>query len=465
MHDPQKPTVLITGSGPHLGQITQMAAHADPNFQVWIGEKGTPINWATAGGSRLIASASELGSNLVVIGGSTAADNSFAFPPVPNIWAVPGTPHQIHHPSVFADLIPMDFSGQFVTCGYPGSGNGIVQSLLESIVATTPQRESMNPIAAVIAAYVADYRQKLDSVFSSEKSTLALEFPPQWATYMDVNASVRLHTQGNRSAIFGLPIRNYVCERVHKSHEPFGTKISSMIHGGANCILTVRNPLNTLVSIANKVAAGGIDLLGTEWLFRMVARGLVSYYRSFAQALENNHIHCIRYEEVQTRFEHISEFLGALCNVELSSEEIGTLKDRLLNKPVSLPGHLWQPEIAEKWRLYLSEYHLGLLWEEGIDDIFKMLGYESVRPIDAVQYPRSLKISPYEPPILPDMLLHCTEKNTTAVLDKLSQLCGSVHHEFDSDFFVIATNPNLLESVNSFILESDFTNLVRAGRI
>lgn len=460
----KKPSIVITGEGPHLGQIAELASCVDPEFRGWVGGGGISKNWLWACGNRGVNSSLELDSNVAVIGGSTNENNGFIFPPQKNIWHIPQTTKRVYHPSIFADLIPLDLSGKVVACGYPGSGNGIVQTLLESIIAKAAQKEKPSPVVTLIAAYVADYRQKLDSTLSSLNSTLVFDALPQWATYMDVDASVRLYSQGNSSAIFGLPIRNYVCERVHKSHEPFGTKISSMILGGAECILTVRNPLNTIVSIANKVAADGIDLLGIEWLFRMVARGLISYYRSFFPALENNQIHCIRYEEVQTHFERISEFLGSLCNVELLVEEIGTLKDRLLSKPVSLPGHLWQPEIAEKWRLYLSGYHLGILWEEGIDDIFGMLGYESVKPNQAVKHPSTLKISPYEP-VLPGLLLHCAEKNTTAVLDELSRLCGCVHHEFDSVFFVIATSPNILESVNSFMSESDFTNLVRAGRI
>jgi hypothetical protein len=177
------------------------------------------------------------------------------------------------------------------------------------------------------------------------------------------------------STLFGLPLRNFLFERIHKTHEMCGDKILRMcLTSDAKCVLTVRNPLDTIVSIANK-SKKLVALLDTEWLLRAVARGLIAYYRSFSDAFPTGLVHVVRYEDLLVHFEKATKGLASLIGAVLTHDEIAALKSRLWNAPVAMPGHLWKPG-QDKWKEYLTPRSLAILREEGIGGLMERLGYD-----------------------------------------------------------------------------------------
>ncbi|MFA5166919.1 MAG: hypothetical protein WC530_00150 [Candidatus Omnitrophota bacterium] len=441
-----------------------MADRASPNRLIWTGSSGTPSEWATAVGGRTVSSVADIDPDAIVVGGETGTDGNFSYPPNQNTWCIPKSPYRIHHPIVFSDLIPLDLSGHFVTCGYPGSGNGIVQTILEAILATDATRRPTDGTTALVAAYAAHYWQQMDVLMGQFGSTLNAT-ARQTATHGETTVSVVWSRAKDRYALFGLPIRNYLYERVHKSHEHFGRKLSMMCNAGAKCLLAIRHPLDTIVSVANKMIGGGIDLLAAEWLFRLVGRGLVQYYRSFLPAIERGHIKPVRFEDCQSSFEQVAEFLASQCDVELIHERITELKRRLLNQSIAPKGHLWQPDKNGKWRQYLGRHHLGILEEEGMSEITNRLGYAMPSLNEASRRPQLLSV--LEPGsavrFRAGLLLHCCA-NAHDNLDEFCRL-GLVHGNLGEGLFFMSNDPNAWEFFESFIQKSEFVKLVNAGII
>lgn len=461
MHDAKIKQVLITGAGPHLGQIAQMADHKCINRVVCQSDPGIPSDWAAAHGIGTVTSDEKLNADAIVIGGRTAEDGSFSFTTDDESWFISSSQHRIRHPIVLADLVPLDYSAHIVACGYPGSGNGIVQAIIENIIAASPWLAA-DRTTSLISAYAADYWHRLDVLLTEFATTIGSAAPTRWATYLETTASAVWDHGNDWTGLFGLPIRNYLCERVHKTHEPFGRKLSTMVGGGAKCVLCVRNPLDTIVSVANKVALRGADLLGTEWLLRMVGRGLVQYYQSFRAAFNERRMTVVAYEDCQARFEQVAQTLAQLCDVELNSRRVADLKRSLLNKPVGAEFHLWRPEQSNKWLRFLSDRHLQVLKEEGINEVLDLFGY----PIDLKKTGSSqTEVLPILAPHsqFSAFLLHCIDRPQEH-LDDLCRL-GLLRKDMPTEgVFLLSNSSAAIEQFDRYLRQSDLQNLINSGR-
>lgn len=461
MYHPTKPQLLITGSGPHLGQIAQLCDQLHAERFTWIGEAGVPPKWVKALGGQVVQSLDALSPDVIVIGGSTSEKGNFSFPPNPNEWTLKGSNLQINHPVALADRLPLNFTGHYVTCGYPGSGNGLVQAILESLLATIPHAPFRGNMA-LLAAYGADYSRRFDELANLFGKSLNANSASWWATFKENTCSITWsHGSNSSSILFGLPIRNYLYEKVHKTHEPFGAKIKKLLNSGATGILSVRNPFDTVISVANKAATEGVDLLGTEWLLRMVARGLVEYYESCIDVITSQRITIVRYEDCQTQFERVVKLIASQCEIRISKEHVDELKKRLLNRPVAHTSHLWKPDQPEKWRQYLGAQQLNLLLEEGVGEIADMLQYPTPRLKDACTYPDQIS-KHFLSPVAPHRLLLSCIADPVNQLDKLAPLNVS-YYQADKELYFVSNAPETLQHFETFIKETDFLHLVRAG--
>lgn len=465
MSEITKPKIMLTGSGPHIGQLAQMADHVSPDRLVWTGDSGTPPDSANVAGGRAVSSVEDIDPDVIIIGGETGEDGNFAFPPNKNTWFIPGSHHRVHHPCVFSDMIPLDFSGRFVACGYPGSGNGLLQAIIRVILSCDVNQRPFDEVASYIPAYEAHFSNQVSallSLFGAKLGTSSHDI----ASYKESTVAVTWIHNKNVSTLFGLPTRNYIFERVHGTHEPFGKKILMMGDAGAKCVLAVRNPLNTIVSVANKSDELGFDLLGTDWLFRLVGRGLIHYYRSFIPAIQKGQVIPIRYEDLQISFEQVAGLLASKCGIGLTNSQINEMKSRLLNK--KLPGHdshMWQPDQTDKWRQYLGSRHFGILAEEGMSDIMDRLGYSTSFLEKKNFQPQKIMTKNATPTSAGEatFLLYCIENSQ----ENLNELCrlGVVHRDFDKEMFLISDNPGALGIFESFVHETDFMRLINSGSV
>lgn len=459
--------VGITGSGPHFGQLAQMARHASPDPFVWTGEGGTTPDWAAAAvGFRKISEPMDISKTAKVFGGYTGIDGNFSYPLNESIRPIGATHHIVRHPAAMADVMRMDYSGRFVACGFPGSGNGIVQAMLEAIQSINPNPPAHEGAIALAAAYAAGYWQLVDAELGKFDSILGAASHPA-ATYRESTASVSWDvSDDNRSTLLGLPMRNHLWEVIHKTHEPFGSKLRAMVCGGANCVLTVRNPLDTLVSIANKMAGGGVDLLGTDWLYRLVACGLTNYYKSFLPAIDNKEIQVVTYEECQGSFERVAQLLASKFGFELADQEICNLKERLLNKLLFVfqgdSRHLWRPDQTEKWRSYLENRHFEIAEQEGLYEILEEFGYsKTINDLSTKSPKESMAVHPTRS-VGGGFFAHCIE-NSPENFGELRRL-GLVTSDVGDKLIFMSNNSDVSKLFDSYLQEADLMALVRAGR-
>jgi hypothetical protein len=272
----------------------------------------------------------------------------------------------------------LDLSGTIICCGYWGSGNGIAAAMLEQLLPDPP------PAANAMMGILRDTAAMRTTALIEDTTRLAAEYGYNRcgiATFQDSTASLSVYSDNEDGEdhtvdIFGIPIANAFHEHVFKTHEACGPHIKTLVSHGARVVLAVRHPLDILVSMANKSAGGGIDLLRSKALLRQILTQLKNYFLSF-DALPADQVFHSRYESVITDFtaaaRDITRFVSHARSEALDETRI---RPELLDMDLSLPGHRWKPG-AGKWRRYLTEDIIGLIEDEGILDLVVHLGYES----------------------------------------------------------------------------------------
>lgn len=307
---------------------------------------------------------------LLLIGGRTRRDGRFDHAGGRVRHRLPSATACGYHPIVLADVLDANLSGNVVACGYPGTGNGIVQAGLEAIIAGRPSRRDAG--TATLSAFAADYRRLADEVLGGLDLALDAE-RHEIATYQDGLASAGWSSSDERSVLFGLPLRNHLCEIVHKTHGPYSAYMARLVRQGARCVLVVRNPLDTVVSLARKAGAV-LDLFQSEWHLRLLATGLTAYYESFREAVASGAVQTVRYEDCAADFSGVLQRVARLCDVDLEQDGADRVALALWDRPVSGPGHLWMPGVG-KWKDYLGRSQLSLLLDAGIGEAMAQLNY------------------------------------------------------------------------------------------
>lgn len=274
---------------------------------------------------------------------------------------------------------PLDLSGTILCCGYWGSGNGIAAAMLERLLPDPPP--PANPVMGILR----DVAASRTTALIEETARLSPEYGYNRfgiATFQDSTASLSLYSdvedgedaEEQTIDLFGIPIANALHEHVFKTHEACGPHIKNLVAHGAHVVLAVRHPLDILVSIANKGAGGGVDLLDDKPLLRRVAAQMRSYFRSFDD-IPSDRIFYSRYEDIIADFsdatQALTRFAARARSEALDSSRIGP---ELLDMDLSLPGHRWKPG-AGKWQRYLTSGIVDIIRDEGIPELATHLGY------------------------------------------------------------------------------------------
>jgi hypothetical protein len=457
----QKKIPVIVGYGGHIGQISNLIKRYS---EAWLWDKNKIWSDGDMHSMKLkrLSEDNQIPNNSILIGGDTNILGQFIFPPENSHVPLLNYP-KICHPVTISDLVSISSIGKYVACGYPGSGNGIIQGLLEEIIKYSKVKQELDEYSRHTSSFASNYSQMLAERISNLRFASQLKNPPAWATYMDIYGSVRLDFQNERSVVYGLPIRNYLYETIHKTHEPFNEKISKLTSNGSKCLLIYRNPMEIITSIANKLAGGGIDLLNDEWLYRLICSGLIAYYKSFSGVVSSGVITAVAYEDVQLDFEGLCSKLANFCDADLSNEVVKNLKKSLLNVNLNMPGHLWQPEVHDKWRSYLTPRHIEVFLEEGVNEILEQFGYKKVYP-NMISGPRvSLDVKKHEK-ALPGLLLHCIKPKESGLIERLCDLTGCFYGQVDPSLSIISTNKSLGNEIKLNIENTDLQTLCISGR-
>lgn len=275
----------------------------------------------------------------------------------------------------------IDLSGTLICAGFQGSGNGITGAILETLTYGLPR-----PVAQAMEIVSACAAQRSTAV-----QTLARAIGRSHgfedtgiASYHRSTATVSFRSESDRAVprrviIFGVPLANALHEELFKTHEACSDFPAALVDHGAQVVLSVRHPLDILVSVANKASNGGVDLLGDRGLLPTFLSGMVAYFRSFGR-IGPERIFRARYEDLFDDFDgavaNLAQFAGMARRQVLDPSRI----DRtILGTSVSAKGHRWRPG-AGKWRQFLHEGHEDAIRRTGVDRLIEDLGYE---PFDA----------------------------------------------------------------------------------
>lgn len=314
------------------------------------------------------AQASDAGdeSAALVIGGGSAKNGSFQFSALSQ---------QGHfHPAVLADLLHYDLSRCFIVGGYPGSGNALLQGMCTHLIGKLPPPNShQQQTTYVLAAFTANYRTQLDVFLTQIGKQLGTE---SQALSVDQNGALVIvwRNQQEQISLFGLPNFGYLYENLHRTHEKYGLRLRRLQQNGAKIIISQRDPLDIIVSMAHKLALVGIDLLGDEWMLGEVAEGVVAYYHSFLPEVTAGHAIFVDYRDCQSNFEGTMLSLADRFSLAYTHEDAVAARQLLLNRPLSSEGHLWRPGVG-KWQEFISARHADLLRERGVFELAQILGY------------------------------------------------------------------------------------------
>lgn len=438
--------VVLDVDGSHIGQIADIL-----KSQMKHEELSHAANHQNQNAATVVR-------DVLVIGGMTGAKGEFCFPN-------PSYRRQFQHldsfhPAVLADLINADLSDRVVVCGFPGSGNGIVQTTVEHLL---PMRQAL-PLHAEthsMSAFVANYMGLIGSLLSEFSGKVGGK-GPSMATWRENVVSATWLIGDDRAHLYGIPSRNYLVETVHKTHEPLEFKVSRMMRQGAKGILILRHPLDIVVSIAKKLSYVGVMLLEEENLFRILVRGIANYYHSgFKFAMEHGML-VVRYEQCIGDYEAFVDRAGQYLGCAINEEFVADLKLRLLGRPVSGAGHLWSPS-AGKHRQYLPSQYVDIAREEGLEKICALLDYdftqrggENHSVVQLQRYPLAVGMGAD----LQSFLMNCN----VSLDDIDTSRSGAIYKaEAANKLLFFSSNSRLVEEFLSFMEHSRFLELVQAG--
>lgn len=284
------------------------------------------------------------------------------------------------------------------------------------------------------------------------------------STYHDGIVFMSWIHQGEVSIMTGLNVRNYLFEHHHRTHEFFSEKIERMCAQNARGVLSVREPLDILVSVSNKVARYGLDVLGSEELFRYFANGIKSYYQSFMPAVADGRYIPIRHEDLLNDFERTIEKLCDVVRVAYSKQDAAKLKEGILYKNIGLEGHLWKPG-AGKWRQYLSQRHLEISEDVWGEELHESLGYAYPAQTEATPT-HAMDVKPLAQnklAYIPAFLAHCGRSLDEAL--RLTERYGELYTYKANELLFISSSRKAADAFSLFLEESDFMNAVAAAHV
>lgn len=295
-------------------------------------------------------------------------------------------------PVFVADHLTLQFPGRVLAAGFPGSGNGVVQAVIERLLP-----EKAEPLATKehIVSFLAGQRhehlhKRLDRSFTDLGRKISGMSHQRFGR---VNWLALGH-QGETLVMYDLCDRAHLLSTIQKTHEILTPRlIERFLQMDYRLIVAMRHPLDTLVSIAAKLCKPpSVVLADLEW-FEKMATALRDYCAAVLDA--NRDVSLIHYErlitEPITAIRETAEAIGREC----SSQRASDVWEQVGFRSLHAPGHLWQPGM-DKWRKYMCRRHVEIAQELGLDTLAAELGYHDLEPTAVGDEP----LSPPPPPEL-----------------------------------------------------------------
>lgn len=352
--------VRIVGDGPHFGQIAEICKGLGLAWEHQAAPKGPD----TAG--------------VLSVGAFLDGSGRYQFCPPDGhpVYGAGGIAWK--HPLCLVNLNNPGNANAVFLCGYPGSGNGIVGAIVEHIFSrtTVPPRVEEKEWMRYLRAFAADYLGKITD-FSQSIASEIKSSGVNFATFHDDFGSVSF-MEGEQYAtavLFNIRLYSYIYENIHKTHEPFSKTTKSHVRNDGRVLLAVRNPLDVLVSIGQKLWSGGVDILNNDASLRSIAKAQKRYYDSYIEGIRSGQVTPVRYEKLFSDWDGCIDLIARTLDVDSNILNDVEMRERLLGKPVSNVGHMWKPG-GGKFKRYLAKRHYGLLDDCGYGDLLRSLDYE-----------------------------------------------------------------------------------------
>jgi hypothetical protein len=302
-------------------------------------------------------------------------------------------------PMFLCDHLRLDYRGRVVAGGFPGSGNGVLQAIMERLMGLAPRLwGGKEHLMGFLSGH---HLQRLTDQLTStlQDAGVAVNFTYPAPLYWN-KLTLQIGTGEEEHAVFAdVPGRPHLQSDIHRTHQVIDQHSVDYYHrSGFEFIVAIRHPLDILVSAAKKIAGSPEPVLRDREWFRDLAAALLRY----CQALEDNRqrLNLMRYEDLLARpvelIHRVAEILQVPCSQEQAVQMWGNVGFKLLHFN---PKHLWKPGEG-KWRKYFDAENLDIVRDLGFADILAAQGYE--RDLDHGQLragesraeaPQSLKLT------------------------------------------------------------------------
>ena len=287
-------------------------------------------------------------------------------------------PVRVFHGAFLADHVRVNQEGQVFLLGFPGAGSGALHPVLAELVSrrATP----LGAKEAFLADLARDYHEHtlipaLEGLFD-----LGGRHASQASTVAGDRVRLELQLSHERLAML-LNLRSKPClfEAVHTSHEAPGDDVLERARRlGRTVVVTVRHPLDLIVSWAARLSHPPEAVVASlEW-FRHMASAVQAYYEA---ALQQGHrtVLC-KYEDLVDHPGRTIQTVAHALGVDMGQSEAEDLWERVgfrrvLAPPVGAAGR-WHAG-RESWRAVLGPAHVDVLTALRFPELLAALGYDA----------------------------------------------------------------------------------------
>ena len=310
--------------------------------------------------------------------------------------------NRVLHSSFLIDFLEFPSNTHFALNGYMGSGNFIHYNLLNQIL-TDHDHAPNDPGMQLCQSLAHDYYQSLIDIFIGQFKPLGLESSESAVIFRNVFYGGWGRGTGEKKRnnplvrIYGLPTRFYAMSRLHVTHEPLepGT-LDFYSDRGLRTLVFVRHPLDIIVSCSAKLNRPNPEVVinNPDWFSSMV-EVLEKYFNNYVTL--SDRITIFRYEDLLAEPRKSIIRLGKSVGRDISDTQADSLWQKFGFKSLDPrdPDHLWRPG-ANKWKKYLSPWHLELVNASNLMKLAKDLGYESELELDEIKPGDQTENFPYD---------------------------------------------------------------------
>ena len=281
--------------------------------------------------------------------------------------------------------------------GMPGAGNILLQRLVQLMQETT-KTPTINQQETLLGMFAWDYREALFAPIhemvlrrhpgaDTHLRLTARDFVTRgwvWPRPEDGEPSGPAGVPRHRLLVSGLSAPTCMHTTFHANHEPMHAGVAEHYRRrGYRAVITLRHPLDVMVSIAAKSTMrpnGEREperlLNDLDW-FASVCDAATAYYRGYAE-LDGDDLLFVKYEELMAdpmaQLRRLAAWLPADLNDEQLTEMWGQVADKSLT---GRPEHYWKPG-AGKYLKLLSREHVPIIEASGLAEAAAAMGY----PVD-----------------------------------------------------------------------------------